>query len=733
MFYLLIQGSFFIGVDDGRTNAPLLSIGQWNNALLRTGFNGIEVAAKDYEGSAQRSAMLVSKAVVQEDIVGIEKEKATIPVKMILSPNWSTKTPDFALKLNANLREMGLDVSMEALESDNTPVNGDTLYIVLDDGKNPILTTESSALFTRTTNLLVNATRVLWISAQEDTSSAMNPEKGLITGAARVARGENQLLRLLTVDIQENIANECEMAIRKIQDTVVSAFYTPGVMRSSEFEYTYKDGQLHIPRLVPDAKVNQYVRQAGGEERVELQPFHQPGRPLKLQVHQSGLLEKMRFVDDDSYKEDLSDCEIEVQVEASGVNFKDIIVALGQVKKPLPMGGEYAGTVVKVPSALQDRFQVGDRVCGFGATGYASRVQVNGLTACRLPESVSCVSAASVAVAFSTAHHALVDIAGLEKDQTILIHSASGGVGQAAVKIAQHVGAEIFATVGNDSKRQLLIEQFGIPEDHILSSMTGVFKKGIQRLTNGKGVDVVLNALSGQLLQDSWACIATFGTFIELGKSDAHVKSLMSMAPFDRNVTFASIDLSLMHKHRPGRTGKLLAEVFSRFEAGVYTPINPVTVMPMTEIEDAFRLMQARKHVGKIVLEANPAIMVKALSKPSQSLKLHEDGTYLIAGGTGGLGIEIAQLMVEHGARNVVLFSRRGKVDPAKRQELEDKFRVWGAQLAVFACDVSNPSQLLEMVETCSRTMPPVKGVIQASMALQVSFLPPSENLDVLY
>lgn len=679
------------------------------------------MAAKDYEGSAQRSAMLVSKAIVQEDIEGIEEEKAAIPVKIILSPNWADNPPDFARRLNTKLRGMGLDVTMEALVSVNTSVSGDTLYIVLDDGLNPILTTESSTLFTQTTNLLVNAMRVLWISTQEEPSAAMNPEKGLITGAARVARGENQSLRLLTIDMQESVANDCEVAIEKIKDAIISGFYTPGAMSSKELEYTYKDGQLHIPRLVPDAKINQYVRHAGGEERIELQPFHQPDRPLKLQVYQSGLLEKMRFVDDKSYKENLSNSEIEVQVEASGVNFKDIIVALGQVKKPLPMSGEYAGTVVKVPSALHNKFKVGDRVCGFGASGYASRVQVNGLTACRLPESVSFVSAASVAVAFSTAHHALVDIAGLEKGQTILIHSASGGVGQAAVRIAQHVGAEIFVTAGSDSKRRLLAEQFSIPDDHIMSSTTGVFKKGIQRMTDGKGVDVVLNALSGQLLQDSWACVATFGTFIELGKSDAHAKSQMSMAPFDRNVTFASIDLSLMHKHRPAKMGKLLAEVLSKFETGEYAPINPVTVMPMTDIEDAFRLMQARKHIGKIVLEANPSTMVKALSKPSNSLKLHQDGTYIIAGGTGGLGIEIARLMVEHGAKHVALFSRRGQVDPAQRQELEDRFRDCGAQLAVFACDVSNPSQLRKMIETCSSTMPPVRGVIQASMALQVS------------
>lgn len=681
--------------------------------------------------------MLVSKAVSSdESTTGRKQPSNTHPVKLLVSPSWAAHgPPEFVMKLNAALSEMGVEASTESLASENIDISADALHIVLDDGTHPMLMTESSHLFDHVKKVLVEATRVFWVTAPTDASAAVNPEKGMINGVARVARGENQLLRLITMDVEDTTAGNAGLDIvQKIKDVATTEFYVPDESRSEEIEYVYKDGQLCIPRLVPDAKLNRRVRQSGGELGLEMQPFHQPDRPLRLEVHNSGFLENMQFVDDDSPRKALSDCEIEVQVEACGVNFKDVIIALGQNKKPLPMAGEYAGTVVRAPPALQDTFKVGDRVCGYGATGYASHVKVNAFTCGRIPESMSLVTAASVAVAFSTSHHALIDIADLQKGQTVLIHAAAGAVGQAALRIAQHVGAEIFATVGTESKRNLLIDEFGISDDHIFSTNTGLFRKGIHRLTGGKGVDVVLNSLSGQLLQDSWASIGSFGTFLELGKTDSHSKSALSMAPFDRHVTFASVDLGLMCQSRPERVGRLLSDVLSKFEAGVYAPMNPVTVMPITEMGDAFRQIQARKHVGKIVLEANSTTSVKALSKPStgDQLQLRENGTYIIAGGVGGLGTEVARFLVEHGARHIVLLSRRG-LDAEKRQELQDKFSHLGAEIDVFACDITDPQKVQGMLATCASSMPPIKGVIQATMVLQVSSLCPSYFLFICF
>ncbi|PGH16655.1 hypothetical protein AJ80_05157 [Polytolypa hystricis UAMH7299] len=711
--FLGVLPGWWGGVNDGRTDAPILTVDQWGAALLRTGFNGIDISAKDFEGPAQRSAMLVSTAVANIDKVvsGV----TTIPVRLILCPTWLRQPPAFVVRLSHVIQKMGLDVSMGALDTE-VSISRDVLYIMLDDGAKPMLTTHSPTLFAKITKFLVNSSRMVWISAQEDGLTTVNPEKGLITGVARVARGENQLLKLVTMNIQEDIRQGFECVVAKVVDVIMSGFYEPEGYLSNELEYVYRDGQLYIPRLVLDTKINQHVRHAAGEQKTELQPFHQLGRPLRLQVHHSGLLEKLHFVDYEL--EALADSDIEIQVEACGINFKDVLISLGQVRKPIPMGGEYAGTVVKVSPSLHDRFKVGDRVCGFGATAYASRVQINASTACHIPSNMSFVEGASIPAAFCTAHLALVDIAKLERNQSVLIHSAAGAVGQAALRIAQNIGAKIYATVGNDDKRQLLIDEFGIPAAHIFSSKNGAFKMAIRRLTEDRGVDVILNSLSGELLQDSWECIASFGTFVELGKSDAHNKTSLSMAPFDRNITFASVDLSLMQQRRPEKTGKLLADVMEKFESGTYSLINPVTTMPLTDIEDAFRLIQSRKHVGKIVLEANSATMVKALAQAPASLQLNENATYLIAGGLGGLGLEITQFMVDHGAKSIVLLSRRGLGDAGK-QDLQRKFAPAGAKVAVFSCDITNLASLKETISTCARSMPPIKGVIQASMVLR--------------
>jgi NADPH:quinone reductase-like Zn-dependent oxidoreductase len=696
-----------VGVEDGRIDAPLLSLEQWNNALLRNGFNGVMMSAYDYEGPAQRSAMIVSKAVIHE------ASQPRFPAKLLLSPSWETQVPAFVTQLSAVLNGSGLNVSTALFPVKD--ISAETLYIILDDGTNPILTIKSPTLFNSITALLVESTRIIWINSQQAATDSTNSERGLITGFARVARAENESLKLITLDVHDSMEGDYNAILQAIKDIIETGFYE---LSSNEFDYVFKGGKLYIPRLLVNDKVNRRIKQVTGLWELELQPFHQPNRPLRVKIEKPGFLDSLQFVDDETMKKPLSDLEIEVKVEACGVNFKHVFIASGQMRKPDSLSGEYAGTVTKVGARLDDEFRIGDRVCGMGEA-YASNVRVDGRTACRLPESMSLVLGASIPIVFSTAYYAMVDVARLQKGQTILIHSAAGGVGQAALRIAQHIGAEIFATVGSATKRNLLVDKFGIPEDHIFSSKMRTFKKGIYRLTNGRGVDVVLNSISGQTLQDSWACIASLGTFLELGKTDANSKSLLRMDPFDRNVTFASIDLEVIYNLRPERTGEILAKILSLFEAGHYLPISPITTMPITEIEDAFRLMQARKHMGKIVLEAKSEAMVLAIPKAEDTLVVPENGTYLIAGGLGGIGLEIARFMAAHGAKHIVLLSRR-TLESSKQKQLQDEFRLIGVEIRVFSCDITDIHWLQEIISSCVNDMPPVKGLIQTAMVLRV-------------
>ena len=385
------------------------------------------------------------------------------------------------------------------------------------------------------------------------------------------------------------------------------------------------------------------------------------------------------------------------------------------------MAGECAGVVTAVGSNCQSRFRVGDRVCAWFATAYASHAHVRWSNASRIPDSMPFAVAASIPMVFLTAYYGLAEIAKIQRDQTILIHSAAGGVGQAAIMISQHLGAKVFATVGSPSKKSILVKKFGIPEGHIFSNRSRSFKKGLLRITKDEGVDVILNSLSGEALMDSWDCIAEFGTFIEIGKTDIYQNSHLQMKPFDKNVTFASLDLIGVGDRYPEKICRIFEKVISMFEAGILTVVHPITTMAVANIEDAFRLIQARKHTGKVVLEVESDAMVKAIPAQIEPLRLESDGTYVLAGGLGGLGQEIARLMAAHGAKHILILARR-TLDDVRRSKLEEELASFGASLRIEACDIINSTTVQDVANRCRQTMPPVRGVVQAAMVLQVSF-----------
>jgi NADPH:quinone reductase-like Zn-dependent oxidoreductase len=394
---------------------------------------------------------------------------------------------------------------------------------------------------------------------------------------------------------------------------------------------------------------------------------------------------------------------------------------MGQMVPGVLMAGECAGIVTKVGSAIQDKFSIGDRVTGIGAEPFSSCPRVYGSFSHQIPDSMSFAVAASIPVIFTTAYYCLVEVAKLQAGQTILIHAASGGVGQAAILLAQNVGATIFCTVGSSAKRQLLIEKFGIPPEHIFSSRLRTFKQGVLRLTKNKGVDCVLNSLSGEWLHDSFAVLAPLGTFVEIGKSDIYRKNQISMVPFDRNVTFAAVDLTVLGALRPEEMRLRLGKVLAMFDSGILRPVEPITTMPMTNIEDAFRLIQSRKHTGKVVVVCEGDIPVKLLSARPPPLRLPQNGTYVIAGGLGDLGRRIAKFLAAHGAGHIVTLSRR-KLKTEDQLSLEEEIRTLGGELHIIGCDITD-KEAVNAASILCKAYPPVKGVIHGGMVLRVSLL----------
>lgn len=230
------------------------------------------------------------------------------------------------------------------------------------------------------------------------------------------------------------------------------------------------------------------------------------------------MLDTLQFVDDESHSKSLRANDVEVEIKASGLNFVDLMISMGQIAEDA-LGAECSGVVSRVGPGVTE-FKPGDRIMAWLPGTFSSFVRTPEPMIQPIPENMSFEVAASIPVAFVTAYHALVDAARLANGETVLIHSAAGGFGQAAIMLAQHFQAEIFVTVSSQVKKDLVMDKYGIAEDHIFNSHDLTFVDSIMRMTGGKCVDVVLNSLAGEALRQSWHCLAWFGRFIEMGKRD---------------------------------------------------------------------------------------------------------------------------------------------------------------------------------------------------------------------
>lgn len=699
---------WWAGVDEGRTDSPLQSADQWNGHLQRAGFSGVDIAAYDLPEPERHCALLTATAVTSIPLSNIASPQARL---LEFLPE-GLKAHDPSNKVASELVNKGFQLASE--DWSESSVDSVSSYIIFDSSERPLLRHASAEQFSRLTSLLSKAAKVYWISFGSN-NELTRPDNAMAVGVSRTARNENPSIQCFTVDVQDSFAQHVTDISQTLAGFIASTEdrMTNGEFR--EFELLYRNGKLQIQRLVAEQRLKTAISASPDQVETEDTILHQEGRSLRISVSKPGLLNTLAFVDDE--RGNIGADEVEIKSYAWGINFSDVFIALGQLPATQPMVGESSGIITAVGSNFTATYKPGDRVAAMFGTPYASRTRTNGHLVHKIPDSLSFTDAASITLTFATAYYSLFDCANLQKGQTILIHSASGALGQVAIKIAQRLGALIFATVSSSSKRQLLIEQYGIPESHIFSSRTTDFAQGVKRLTNGLGADVVLNSLSGPMLHASWECVAPFGNFVEVGKADIYRRSQLSMKPFENNLRFSSVDLVKLSQQRPEYCQRLLQKIFADLAAEFYTPLS-VTKMPIGDIEKAFRLMQSRKHTGKIVLEATDDSTVLAKVQP---LQLRPDGTYIIVGGLGGMGKLICRHLQVKGARHIALFSRQ-QLGDSKKDEVEKSLtEVSEAVVKVVTCDVGDSDMVKRVAKDLSDMMPPVRGIIHGGMVLSVS------------
>lgn len=487
--------------------------------------------------------------------------------------------------------------------ADASPESADYVVFLVDTGS-PFLENASDTTFALVKKWLEQSNKVLWVSGGG--LQAGSPHFSIHVGLLRTLRAEFDSRRILaSLSVEDETSGPVTLAqhISKVLSCTLVAPPSAG-----EIEYVVRDGQILTGRVVVDRETSRELAPLAAAEPV-VGPWL-PGPPLMLGIEGRGQLEGLRFVEDTSISaSELGPLEIEVETRAWALNFRDVFAAVGRMEFD-GFGSDCAGVVTRVGHQCTS-VQPGDRVCVFMFGCMRTYVRADEWCVYKIPDSISFEEACAVLSPAGTAIQSLLEIARMEKGDKVLIHAASGATGQLAIQLAQSVGAEVFATVGYDHKRDLLIKDYGIPSDHIFYSRDTTFAQGVMRMTQGRGVDVVLNSLVGQGLRMSSECMAPFGRFVEIGKADINSNAPLPMQFLAKNVSFAAVDLHHIFTDRKPLAKKILQQTMKLVYDGTIRSPQPLQIHDVDAVEEAFRCLQKGKTSGRVMVRVNPSTIVK--------------------------------------------------------------------------------------------------------------------------
>lgn len=575
------------------------------------------------------------------------------------------------------------------------------------------LVSEALALIQALTQQQTSLPRLWWLTrgaalaSQPVGVASPNPALAALWGMVRVAMNEVSALSNTLIDVATATVDEA-------------------TLQRLEWELLWPDGCEEI------------VLGNGGQRHALLMreapaaASHAPGAMAhpryRLDFHLPGQLRHLVWLP--MPERALADEEVEVAVKATGLNFRDVMYVMGLLPDEAlekgfagpTLGLEFSGVVQRVGPRVRD-VKPGDAVMGFGSACFASHVLTNAAALAPLPSGWTFESAATVPTVFLTAYYALHHLAHLQAGERVLIHGGAGGVGIAAIQLAKHLGAEVFATAGSDEKRDF-VRLLGA--DHVFDSRSLSFADDILTVTAGEGVDVVLNSLAGEAMRRSLRVLKPFGRFLELGKRDFFENTPIGLRPFKDNISYFGIDADQLLIARPQLAKRLFYEVMALFREGALSPL-PARTFTAERVVDAFRTMQQARHIGKVVVTFDATAPSIAEPPPAAArLTLDPDVTWLITGGVSGFGLEAAQWLAERGARHLVLVGRRGLDTPGAPEAIA-AFAARDVHAHVLACDITDRNAVCALIDHIRRHLPPLHGVLHAAAVFDDALI---ANLD---
>jgi acyl transferase domain-containing protein/NADP-dependent 3-hydroxy acid dehydrogenase YdfG len=615
---------------------------------------------------------------------------AELPDSVVLllpeSPSDALRT--FAATIQTKLESSGASVARTNLTSSGVASLGGKSVISLLEIDCPLVHAWDEDQFRAFKTLVSTVGHLLWITHGSVLESWSNGvEFATSQGLFRVMRNEYPIAILPSLDLSA----VADISSVQYADLVLDVWRT-SLAEDAEIEYAEGNGLIYIPRATEDAGFDYELQLASNTAKPILSALGAPGKPLK--ASESANVQGCIWIPDEQARSPLAASEVEVKVEYAGFGADQKLNSV-----------HHAVGVVTRRADSAKTFELGQRAIVFSHATARTHVRQTQALVAPLPEGLEPHEAVALVEPLITAQYALVEMAHLSHGQALLLDNAASAVGQALIQVAKAVGANIFALVHSRAERDIIADRFGILTDHIFDSGLGNFVPLIQSATQSRGVDVVVSQHSGAHVAGAMSILSDFGQFVDLNG-----ESSRALLPASKtNVTLSRIDMAAVIQGRPGIVSKLFQQAFNEY---ILQGPSPLTVLPVTNLSASVNSIQTEQ----VVVSLNDASPVLMPAPSSQELKLDSEATYVLAGGLGALGLDIANWMVECGAKSLVFLSRSGG---SKNQKDLQKFATRSVRAEAFKCNVNDAASVAKVFNTLKASSRRIAGVIQLAMVLE--------------
>ncbi|RYP20781.1 hypothetical protein DL765_002614 [Monosporascus sp. GIB2] len=652
-------------------------------------------------------------AIREPQMTGIQSRSA-----LLVTHDPSPAVVEFTALLKGHLEQnlgIGQAKSVPLAQLDSTEITGTAICISLVEIEHAFLATMTQEEIELLRVLTRAASNILWLTGA-NMLAGLDPNLTLVNGFARALMMEQPSLKFAVMDVGPS--NRLISNMPSICDNIGKAIGAG--QGKDDKEFTQANGLLYISRFYPDTEANtQFRRRLNMEDSIQKRDLAAV-RQAKLSIGEVGGTDTLHFQELCDPPTDPPPGFVDVTVQVVSLNAKDVYGMAGIVETRTGTSAlEFGGVITAVGPDVKE-LEPGDRVVVAAPNTFSTTERVPAWSAQKLLPGEDLTVIASLLVAYATALYALRNRANLRAGESILIHSGAGAFGMAAIVVAQHIGATVYTTVSSTRRREFLISELGLPDSNIFYSRDESFVGDLKTATSGRGVDVVVNSLVGDLMHASWDCVANFGRFIEVGKRELLDAGKLDMRVFLRNVTFTAFDLSELfysedQSHRDTYTG-LLKDVLNMYRSGQIKPA-PITTFSAADISKAYRYFSSRERIGKIAISLGGHQDQVPVTPSRYQTILDPRKAYLLVGCLGGLGRSLSGWMFNRGARRFIFLGRSG-TEKADAKQFVSRLERAGAHVTVIRGDVSRLQDVNAAVAACTSSGHALGGIVQAAMAL---------------